>query len=560
MIKPIFKPFIYGVITLAVLNALLFWFTNTTLSLVFMFTLSAVVAMLLSIYLYQFFNFLPLFESIDQLIKQQHKSEDETMLADQRTGKLIKRNQQVERLFSDIQRLLLSYTDTASHLSRTSSQSAISAAKVSFSVSELRNKLEIQAEEISQVVTSTQEITKIGQCVANTSGIAKTFSSEVKTDSQNVQEVLVNAYHKINEILLHTEKANERIILLSKNSDKIRDVTRAIEGIAKQTNLLALNAAIEAARAGEMGRGFAVVADEVRGLAARTSEATREVGEIIDLNHTETGNVVELFNALIEEVRVGTKYIQNSKGVIQSVTIKVADVENRISDIADNAQKNHQHLQQISSSISTMDTELAQSRDHVRLLDIEAEKLSEIAERANASLAELAIDGIHQNVFNIAQTASRAIQQKFETSIKTGEISETDLFDRVYKKIESSNPFKYHTKFDSYTDKVLPDIQEKILEQNNFLAYAILTDDRGYVPTHNRRFSQPLSGNYEKDLSGNRSKRIFDDKTGSRCGGHTERLLLQTYKRDTGEVMHDLSVPIYINGKHWGGFRVGYIS
>jgi methyl-accepting chemotaxis protein len=35
---------------------------------------------------------------------------------------------------------------------------------------------------------------------------------------------------------------------------------------------------------------------------------------------------------------------------------------------------------------------------------------------------------------------------------------------------------------------------------------------------------------------------------------------LQTYKRDTGEVMHDLSAPIYVNGKHWGGFRIGYRS
>ncbi|MGO1626632.1 MAG: hypothetical protein ACTHXI_05995, partial [Halomonadaceae bacterium] len=26
----------------------------------------------------------------------------------------------------------------------------------------------------------------------------------------------------------------------------------------------------------------------------------------------------------------------------------------------------------------------------------------------------------------------------------------------------------------------------------------------------------------------------------------------------TGEIMHDLSVPIYVNGKHWGGFRIGY--
>jgi methyl-accepting chemotaxis protein len=35
-------------------------------------------------------------------------------------------------------------------------------------------------------------------------------------------------------------------------------------------------------------------------------------------------------------------------------------------------------------------------------------------------------------------------------------------------------------------------------------------------------------------------------------------MLLQTYRRDTGEIMHDLSVPIYVNGKHWGGFRLGY--
>lgn len=37
-------------------------------------------------------------------------------------------------------------------------------------------------------------------------------------------------------------------------------------------------------------------------------------------------------------------------------------------------------------------------------------------------------------------------------------------------------------------------------------------------------------------------------------------LLLQTYRRDTGEIMHDLSVPVYVNGKHWGGFRIGYFS
>ncbi|HIP29385.1 MAG TPA: hypothetical protein EYG83_01030 [Sulfurospirillum arcachonense] len=90
------------------------------------------------------------------------------------------------------------------------------------------------------------------------------------------------------------------------------------------------------------------------------------------------------------------------------------------------------------------------------------------------------------------------------------------------------------------------------------IAYAISTDPKGYVPTHNNKFAKAMTGDFEKDLVGSRSKIIFDDRTGGRCGNHTKKLLLQTYKRDTGEIMHDLSVPIIVNGKHWGGFRVGY--
>jgi len=78
------------------------------------------------------------------------------------------------------------------------------------------------------------------------------------------------------------------------------------------------------------------------------------------------------------------------------------------------------------------------------------------------------------------------------------------------------------------------------------------------VPSHNRRYCQPLTGDHTKDMAGNRTKRIFTDRTAVRCGSHTQPFLLQTYKRDTGDILHDLSVPIYVNGRHWGGFRVGY--
>ncbi|MBF8221553.1 hypothetical protein [Halomonas sp. 328] len=90
------------------------------------------------------------------------------------------------------------------------------------------------------------------------------------------------------------------------------------------------------------------------------------------------------------------------------------------------------------------------------------------------------------------------------------------------------------------------------------MAYAIACDRRGYVPTHNRAVSRAPTGDRAHDLQYCRSKRIFDDPTGRRCGAHQEPLLVQTYKRDTGEVMHDLSVPIHVRGRHWGGLRIGY--
>jgi methyl-accepting chemotaxis protein len=59
-----------------------------------------------------------------------------------------------------------------------------------------------------------------------------------------------------------------------------------------------------------------------------------------------------------------------------------------------------------------------------------------------------------------------------------------------------------------------------------------------------------------------RNRRVFDDRVGLAAGRNTQPFLLQAYRRDMGNgafaMMKDVSAPIMIAGRHWGGLRLAY--
>lgn len=158
-----------------------------------------------------------------------------------------------------------------------------------------------------------------------------------------------------------------------------------------------------------------------------------------------------------------------------------------------------------------------------------------------------------------ATLGARQYGDTFDNAIDSGLLTVNDVFDRSYVEIKGwawGEKPKFHTRFDALTDRAVLVFQDKYLENEDFV-FAVGVDVNGYLPTHNSKFQKPLTGIPEKDLAGNRTKRIFNDPVGLAAAKNTEPSLLQVYSRDTGEVMWDVSSPVLVKGKHWGGFRVG---
>lgn len=180
------------------------------------------------------------------------------------------------------------------------------------------------------------------------------------------------------------------------------------------------------------------------------------------------------------------------------------------------------------------------------------------AQAARAGTAADALTAQEREMLALGNEFARRVTATMEGWLARKEVSRERLFSFLYYPIPDTDPPKFTTDYDRLADRDLPAIQEDILSRSPTIVYTVTVDRNGYLPTHNQRYSQPLTGNKASDLVNNRTKRIFNDRTGLAAAVNEEPFLIQRYQRDTGETMADLSVPIVLGGRHWGAVRIGY--
>lgn len=169
---------------------------------------------------------------------------------------------------------------------------------------------------------------------------------------------------------------------IEQSSDQISKIISVIDDIAFQTNLLALNAGVEAARAGDAGRGFAVVASEVRALAQRSSDAAREINELISRS---SGHV-----------KRGVELVAKTGSALEEIVASVTNISGLVSNISASAQEQSTGLEEINNAMSQLDQVTQQNAAMFEETSAASQTLNNEASAMSETMQLFRLSGGHQ--------------------------------------------------------------------------------------------------------------------------------------------------------------------
>ncbi|MFN4063927.1 methyl-accepting chemotaxis protein [Parazoarcus communis] len=431
---------------------------------------------------------------------------------------------------------------------------AVNAARLNQRIQQTATSASRQRELAASIFSASQTASAaVDRVMVNADGVRSATTSNLAAVSTSQQE-LMDVTERIRNVSDKVQAFAGTVAELSENSVQIRDIGLLINDISDQTNLLALNAAIEAARAGEAGRGFAVVADEVRKLAEKVKTATGVITRnsdkmlaLVATTESETRRVTEDASLAREVVQRSSSNFAKMVGELQQMSAQLIDITDSIHHIHDSNVEVHGLVGEITSLSEQVSSQMVESGRMSEALRDHTESLHALSSRFR--IGESAYDRLIGFAEKYRDQTARYLESR---------AGALNVFDTRYQPIPGTVPQKYSTSYDKAVEKDLQDIYEGMLTEVPGVAFCGGFDVNCYMPVHNKRFSAEPNGDPQHDLAFSRQKRIYDDPTCRRALKNRGHALLQTYVRDTGEVLCDLSMPIQVNGKQWGIFRVGF--
>ncbi|MEM9100351.1 MAG: methyl-accepting chemotaxis protein [Pseudomonadota bacterium] len=282
-------------------------------------------------------------------------------------------NETVERL-----------SDLVGQIASTTEDVRSGSEQISSSAQDLAQRAEQQASSLEQTAATMEEMSASIKSNADNSASASSLAADASSRADQGGQIVKNAVSAMFEI--------------QTSASQIADIISVIDSIAFQTNLLALNAAVEAARAGDAGKGFAVVASEVRALAQRSSEASRDIRQLIETSAS--------------QVSQGVKLVTKTGSSLEGIVTSINEVEAAVKAITDASTEQAGGVQEILTAINHMDQITQQNATMSDRSAASSRALTGGAQRLHELVAFFKIEGMR--VREAAEAAEDAEWMAFE--------------------------------------------------------------------------------------------------------------------------------------------------
>lgn len=402
--------------------------------------------------------------------------------------------------------------------------------------------------------------------VARSTNEARRLSEQARGTLERESAQIATAVSEFGALTAMVASLGARMTDFAAAMEQVQRVSSAIDAIAAKTNLLALNATIEAQRAGDAGRTFAVVAAEVKKLALETRQATDEINRTMETFVAQADHVIRDID---DGVKAGER-AQRGVAQISQTVAEVAGLVSSVDAITDGiARSTEVTTNGVGRVRETLGLFGRQARDSAETLSSAHDRMAHLERLSNTMLDQLAhsgvtIDDTHYVDLMLREVA--VVQHAIERGIARGDVSREAVFDTQYVLVPGTDPAQYTTRFNDFADRHIRPILDRLAAMDSQrISGAAIVDTNGYLPTHLSAKSLPQRPDDPAWNALNcRNRRNFMDDITARALAFDGDFLLAAYRQDLGQgryrTVKSVFVPLWITGRRWGNFEIGWID